>query len=659
MADHRRETRQREGDGVGSRPQIDDSILARLVSGRRFRPFRSEPDCWLRRSRRATRRPWRPSRCRPRRSGPLRRAPTGRTRRTTTTEDIALINLASTRTGPATTPLTRSLYAISYSRVLKKVRKHCPKNGETSHHYGPAAKTRGRCSVSSSPRPPAGNAEIFNPIAQRLKRESPFKATMMATLTNGAARSGYIPDDASYGKYTFEVLSSRLQPGCAESSIVHGLLGLVDGARRADCAVRGLSMRASREIGDAGAGVGVCCSGRSSGRARGHAANSRAGDGRDRMVTEAECTAPSLVATIAPVEIGEPVRSVTLRAAWVAATGTVPAHCRVDGVDGAGRHGRHGAADQLPRDPAGVVERPRGAARRRRHERHHPESDRRRARAAGAVAARARASPPTAATRAIRCRRSGRGAAAPRRPAPNPSDDWALNDEAIAQPRLHADEEDARRRDGAHRAHVRRAAAVQLLHRHLAGRPRGADRRAALSRPTTTASRPTCRSSSFSTLMLAPELIRIHEKPLGQLGDARQGQRHSRRVHAPVRRARRPGRRHHQQLHGVPRDLRRRRRARRNRHPWTAKRCPNNVDPNPADTSASACLTDGQISTLEFVYSRYTFATPLANGVRDVRHVGAQHRSVGQRPDSQRRASRAGRRRRPTRRCTRTSASSA
>jgi hypothetical protein len=80
----------------------------------------------------------------------------------------------------------------------------------------------------------AVNAEVFSPIAQRLKRESPFKATMMATLTNGSARSGYIPDDASYGKYTFEVLSSRLQPGCAESSIVNGLLTSIDSARKAD-----------------------------------------------------------------------------------------------------------------------------------------------------------------------------------------------------------------------------------------------------------------------------------------------------------------------------------------------------------------------------------------------------------------------------------------
>jgi hypothetical protein len=78
----------------------------------------------------------------------------------------------------------------------------------------------------------AVNAEVFNPIAQRLKRESPFTATMMTTLTNGSARSGYIPDDESYGKYTFEVLSSRLKPGCAETAIVKGLLGLIDDARR-------------------------------------------------------------------------------------------------------------------------------------------------------------------------------------------------------------------------------------------------------------------------------------------------------------------------------------------------------------------------------------------------------------------------------------------
>ena len=80
----------------------------------------------------------------------------------------------------------------------------------------------------------AVNAEVFNPIAARLKRESPFAGTMMATLTNGSARSGYIPDDASFGKYTFEVVSSRLQPGCAESAIVNGILDLIADARKLD-----------------------------------------------------------------------------------------------------------------------------------------------------------------------------------------------------------------------------------------------------------------------------------------------------------------------------------------------------------------------------------------------------------------------------------------
>ncbi len=51
------------------------------------------------------------------------------------------------------------------------------------------------------------------------------------------------------------------------------------------------------------------------------------------------------------------------------------------------------------------------------------------------------------------------------------------------------------------------------------------------------------------------------------------------------------------------------------RHPWAAKRCPDNKDPNPADTSANACLTDGQISTLEWVYSRYPVSV-LANGAK-------------------------------------------
>lgn len=72
------------------------------------------------------------------------------------------------------------------------------------------------------------DAEVFTTIAQRFKRESPFKHSMMTTLTNGMAPSGYIPNDAAFGYNTFEVVSSRLKPGCAESAIVNGLLDLID-----------------------------------------------------------------------------------------------------------------------------------------------------------------------------------------------------------------------------------------------------------------------------------------------------------------------------------------------------------------------------------------------------------------------------------------------
>ncbi|MER0440013.1 neutral/alkaline non-lysosomal ceramidase N-terminal domain-containing protein [Emticicia sp. W12TSBA100-4] len=69
--------------------------------------------------------------------------------------------------------------------------------------------------------------EVFNPISTRLKKESPFAHTMMLTLTNGYAKSGYIPHDAAFGTYTFEVVSSRLKPGFAESAIVNGILDMM------------------------------------------------------------------------------------------------------------------------------------------------------------------------------------------------------------------------------------------------------------------------------------------------------------------------------------------------------------------------------------------------------------------------------------------------
>jgi pimeloyl-ACP methyl ester carboxylesterase len=120
---------------------------------------------------------------------------------------------------------------------------------------------------------------------------------------------------------------------------------------------------------------------------------------------------------------------------------------------------------------------------------------------------------------------------------------------------------------------------------------------------------------NFSSLMLAPELIRIQEKPLANWVPP-----------AKVNAIRGEFMRQCDKLDGLVdgiinnymacRAIFDRTQAPRNSNPWNARRCPNNVDPNPADSSANACLTDGQIATLRFVYSRYSFARSLANGVK-------------------------------------------
>jgi hypothetical protein len=71
------------------------------------------------------------------------------------------------------------------------------------------------------------NAEIYTLISQRMKKQSPLANTMMVTLANGRANSGYVPDDASFSHNSFQVLGSRLKPGCAESSIADGLTQLI------------------------------------------------------------------------------------------------------------------------------------------------------------------------------------------------------------------------------------------------------------------------------------------------------------------------------------------------------------------------------------------------------------------------------------------------
>ena len=120
---------------------------------------------------------------------------------------------------------------------------------------------------------------------------------------------------------------------------------------------------------------------------------------------------------------------------------------------------------------------------------------------------------------------------------------------------------------------------------------------------------------SFSTLMLAPELIRIQEKPKANWIPRNK-----------INTIRAEFIRQADKLDGLEDGVINNYLAARalfdmsegpaDRNPWAAVRTPDGVDPDPSDKTASARLTDGQIETLKFIYSRYKFATPLANGVK-------------------------------------------
>ncbi len=120
---------------------------------------------------------------------------------------------------------------------------------------------------------------------------------------------------------------------------------------------------------------------------------------------------------------------------------------------------------------------------------------------------------------------------------------------------------------------------------------------------------------SLSSLMLAPELIRIQEKILANWVPR-----------AKTNAIRAEFIRQADKLDGLADGVINNYMAARalfdlsqgdpKRNPWAALRASDGQDPNPADTSTNARLTDGQIETLKLVYSLYMFATPLANGVK-------------------------------------------
>jgi neutral ceramidase len=75
------------------------------------------------------------------------------------------------------------------------------------------------------------NGEVYSQIATRLKAEAPASQTVVVTLANGFASAGYIYSDAAYSHLTFQVIGSRLKPGCAEEQIVSTALRMM---RRSD-----------------------------------------------------------------------------------------------------------------------------------------------------------------------------------------------------------------------------------------------------------------------------------------------------------------------------------------------------------------------------------------------------------------------------------------
>jgi len=76
------------------------------------------------------------------------------------------------------------------------------------------------------------NGEIYSDIGVRLKQEAPSNRLMIVTLANGRANSGYIYSNEAASHLTFQVIGSRLKPGCAEDKIVGTELEMLQDASK-------------------------------------------------------------------------------------------------------------------------------------------------------------------------------------------------------------------------------------------------------------------------------------------------------------------------------------------------------------------------------------------------------------------------------------------
>jgi hypothetical protein len=337
--------------------------------------------------------------------------------------------------------------------------------------------------------------------------------------------------------------------------------------------------------------------------------------GEDKVVTEADCSASKLGSTIPVSAIGEPVSAVTLSTpVWTNATNSAPANCSVTGsmapvskepnakpinfrvaLPAAWNHraaqlGGGGFNGVIPNLLGGVDQSTRSSLVQIGFATYGSDSGHQMAPMMG----------------------PGRGQGAA--PAASNSDDWALNDEGMKN----LGYMQLKKTHDAAMVLIERLYGEKPKYNYFFGSSQGGREGLTVAQrypadyDGIAANVPIV---NFSSLMLAPELIRIQEKPLANYVPM-----------AKVNAIRGEFMRQCDKLDGrvdgiinnymACRAIFDRTQAPKKSNPWSAKRCPNNVDPNPGDTSANACLTDGQISTLHFIYSRYPFAKPLANGVK-------------------------------------------
>jgi hypothetical protein len=298
-----------------------------------------------------------------------------------------------------------------------------------------------------------------------------------------------------------------------------------------------------------------------------------------RFITQADCTAERLGADIRTSLIGERVSRVTLSAPrWSAASGNAPGYCSVDGAMAAVDRSftakeinfrvvmpvtwNHRAAQLGGGGINGVIPNLTGGG---------PDSLLARGFATyGSDSGHQAGGPPDG--------RGGRGAASAA------SQDWALNDEAM-------------KNLGYMQMKKTHDAAMVIIQRMYGERPKfnyyigtsqggrealAVAQRYAKDYDGIIANVPIV---NFSSLMLAPEWIRIQEKPVANWVTM-----------AKVNAIRGEFMRQCDKLDGLTDGVINNYMACRatfdvkqgapNRHPWAAKRCPNNVDPNPSDTSA-------------------------------------------------------------------------